>query len=414
MKILPQISIDKYVYDLPEERIAYQPASYRDQSGLLIYRQGNISKDRFINLVNYLPADGLIVCNDTRVVQARLIFEKTTGAKIEIFCLEPADRGKSLHGAYDSCSPVVWKCFVGNVSKWKSGILEKQDDKTGKILRAEKAGRDEDIFFINFSWNPPSTGFAEILELFGRVPLPPYIQRDDNDEDKIRYQTTYNTKPGSVAAATAGLHFSDKLLKKIATKNIPIFHVTLHIGAGTFKPVTTQYVDKHKMHHEQFSVSLETIEKLFSEDHRPYVIVGTTTVRTLESLYWFGVRLLRNSKKEQCPVEVAQWEPYKYDFDDLPSRKEVLKSIYQWMRQNDLENITGTTSLMIVPGYRYQMTDVLITNFHQPASTLLLLVAAFTGNDWRSIYDYALNNDFRFLSYGDSCLLYKNRSLNLP
>ena len=408
MKISPHIAIDKYIYDLPDEKIAYKPVTHRDQSRLLVYKDGEIDDYKFSNLVKKLPQESLLVFNNTRVVQARLIFYKETGARIEIFCLEPVDQNIDIHDSYSSKSPVMWKCLIGNAKKWKGSTLEKTNEEGNTIIKAEKIDSLQDSFLVKFSWYPETLSFAEILEHFGRIPLPPYIHREDDNEDRVRYQTLYNEMSGSVAAPTAGLHFSEELLEQIDSGNIPRLQVTLHVGAGTFKPVTTNYVDEHKMHHEQFSVSYQTVENLIQEDNRQFVIVGTTTVRTLESLFWFGARLLQNGKNEQCPVEVKQWEPYQYDFDKLPSRKEVLKAIQQWMYQNNVENITGITSLMIVPGYRYQMTDVLITNFHSPASTLLLLVAAFVGDDWQKIYDYALNNDFRFLSYGDSCLLFKN------
>ncbi len=407
MNISSNIAIKDYIYDLPKEKIAYQPAADRDRSNLLLYKQGKTSKDIFQNLANYLPSGGLMVFNNTRVIQARLIFQKPTGARIEIFCLEPDDKNASLHETYNNTSPVVWKCLVGNAKKWKKGILEKSDKNGDFVLQAEKIGTDGKTFLIKFSWQPSGEKFAQILERFGRIPLPPYIHREDNSDDRIRYQTLYSEKSGSVAAPTAGLHFSDHVFKEIENKKIATANVTLHVGAGTFKPVTSEHVDKHEMHDEQFSVSIEEIEKLISESHRPFIVVGTTTVRTLESLYWFGLKLLKNREKEQIPVNISQWEPYQYDFLNIPSRKEVLNNLKLWMQTNKLENITGTTSLMIVPGYKYQMADILITNFHQPASTLLLLVAAFIGEDWRIIYNYALNNDFRFLSYGDSCLLFK-------
>ena len=411
MSIAKHLSINDYIYGLPKERIAYRPVASRDQSNLLVYKKGETNKEVFNNLVDYLPADSLIAFNNTRVIQARLILHKPTGARIEVFCLEPADKKITMHEAYASKSSVVWKCLVGNAKKWKEGVLEIKNKKSNALLIAEKAGKENDTFLIKFSWQPSSASFANILELFGRIPLPPYIQREDNHEDKIRYQTLYGELSGSVAAPTAGLHFSDNVFQKLKNKNITTANVTLHVGAGTFKPVTTEKVDGHKMHNEQFSVSLKEIEKFIAESHHPFVIVGTTTVRTLESLYWFGLSLMQAGKEEQCTVEIKQWEPYQYAFENLPSRKEVLIYLKQWMQENKLENITGKTSLMIVPGYQYQMTDILITNFHQPASTLLLLVAAFIGDDWRGVYEYALENDFRFLSYGDSCLLFKNQKL---
>ncbi len=401
------ISIENYLYNLPDNKIAWKPASNRDQSRLLIYKKGQIDHNTFKSVVDILPENSLLVFNNTRVVRARLIFYKPTGAKIEIFCLEPADQKKSFHDNYNSKSPTIWKCFIGNAKKWKDGKLKKKFSDGKTLLEAEKLESLEDSFLVKFSWHPQSMNFASILELFGRIPLPPYIQREDNSQDRFRYQTIYSKLPGSVAAPTAGLHFSKNILGQVAAKNIPKLNVTLHVSAGTFKPVTTDFVHDHKMHHEQFSVSLQTIESLIHEDNRCFVIVGTTTVRTLESLYWLGVSLLQKDADIKCPVEIDQWEPYTYNFNKLPSRKEVLTAIKQWMYINNLENVTGTTSLMIVPGYRFQMTDVLITNFHRPASTLLLLVAAFTGDDWRKIYNYALNNNFRFLSYGDSCLLFK-------
>ncbi len=405
-EVLKKINIEDFKYNLPDNKIAYYPPKHRDYSKLLIYNNKNIENVKFNKIVEYLPEDSLMVFNDTKVVQARLLFNKPTGAGIEIFCLEPLENNIEIHDAYVSKSPVKWKCLVGNNKKWKSGILKMADSVIGIDLYAEKIERTGDTFLINFSWNNKSYSFADILDVFGIIPLPPYIKRDSAKLDKKRYQTLFANKAGSVAAPTAGLHFTNELLDKINAKSINRLKVTLHVGAGTFKPVTSDDISKHNMHNEQFSVSLSTIKELYDNYYKKYIIVGTTSVRTLESLYWFGVSLFNGNKYEENYIEVNQWQPYNYEFDNLPSRKDVLKKVIEWMGNKRIDYIAGSTSLMIIPGYKFKMTDVLITNFHQPASTLLLLVSAFVDDDWKRIYDYAIEKDFKFLSYGDSCLLF--------
>lgn len=404
--MIPEIKISNFDYTLPEDRIAKYPLPERDSSKLLIYdEEGSVSDTCFRSLPGYLPKDSLMVFNDTRVVPARLFFRRPTGALIEVFCLKPV-----LPVEYSQCFASVgscrWKCIVGNFRKLKFDDvltfeipdashkeLESISLKARLLDRASKTGT------IEFQWSG-DIPFSRVLELCGQVPIPPYLNRKTEAVDIERYQTLYAHVRGSVAAPTAGLHFTEEVLKEIRGKNIDIENVCLHVGAGTFLPVKTENVSEHPMHMENIIVSLPFLKKL--RDNRKKVIaVGTTSVRTLESLYYIGVRCIEEGK----PSNVDQWEPYSRDYDY--SLEESLDAIVSYLESNDLENLIVDTRIIIVPGFRFRVVDCLVTNFHQPQSTLLLLISAFVNGDWRKIYDYALGNDFRFLSYGDSSLLFR-------
>jgi S-adenosylmethionine:tRNA ribosyltransferase-isomerase len=398
--------MENLTYILPENFIAKYPLKDRNSSKLLIYNGGKITHKVFKDLPSLIPQSTLMVFNDTRVVQARLLFEKASGSKIEIFCLQPHEPAE-YYQAFQQHSEVIWKCLVGNAKKWKSGFLEmKVKLVKGKhnhtiSLRAEKTGRDKDAFLIRFQWHPGDISFGEILEVAGRTPIPPYLKRDAEPGDKQTYQTVYSLIDGSVAAPTAGLHFTDAVLEQIDRKGIDRLNLTLHVGAGTFQPVSTDDPAKHPMHAEHFYVSRRAIQTLL--DHPGEITaVGTTTTRLLESIYWLGLRLADHTGSGDLPIFLDQWEAY-----DIPpgNRRESLRQILRYMEENGMEILEGITRLMIIPGYTFQMVNRMITNFHQPGSTLLMLVAAFIGEDWKKVYDYALANNFRFLSYGDSSLI---------
>ena len=399
MGIKPEnIKIEDYVYDLPEDRIAKYPLDQRDSSKLLIYNKGKVSKDFFTNINRYADFNSTFVFNNTKVIQARLKFFKETGAQIEIFCLEPVDPSDYVL-AFQQTEKVVWKCIVGNLKKWKDKTLKKiitiGNDKIE--LNASKRTQDGNAQIIEFTWNNNQFTFSEILENIGVTPIPPYLNRESESVDKDRYQTIYSKLKGSVAAPTAGLHFTEEVLNRLRNRNIRVEEVTLHVGAGTFKPVKSETIDEHEMHTEHFVVKKSTIENLLKSEK--IVVVGTTSVRTIESLYWIGVKLVENKILRS---HITQWEVY-----ELPnlSKQKSLNALLDYMNKNDIDEIDASTQIMIFPGYKFKLVDVLITNFHQPKSTLLLLIAAFIGDDWKKIYAYALNNDFRFLSYGDSSIL---------
>jgi S-adenosylmethionine:tRNA ribosyltransferase-isomerase len=402
MKGLPKINIEDYKYDLPEERIAQFPVKERDKSKLLLYNKGKVTQDSFSNIDYHLPSDSLLVFNNTRVIRARLLFKKETGASIEIFCLEPllpADYEQS----FSSVNPVEWKCIIGNLKKWKRGIITLSFNIKGKeyVLSAEKVKPEGEAWRIMFSWNPEGLSFSEVTEAAGHIPLPPYVKREDDGEDNIRYQTIYSTIKGSVAAPTAGLHFTDNVLASINNKSIRCVELTMHIGAGTFKPVKTSDISNHEMHCEHFFISRELIEHLLLFRDK-IIAVGTTSVRTLESLYWFGAKLIKSSEDNNSP-EIGQWEPYEKESNI--TLKESLEALISYMDKRSINILHGSTKIMIIPGYKFRVIKGMITNFHQPGSTLLLLISAWVGDDWKSIYGYALENGFRFLSFGDSSLL---------
>lgn len=401
------ISMDSYDYLLPEENIAQVPLAERDQSKLLILKDGKISQDVFSNIGEYLPNGGLIIFNETKVIHARLVFYKSTGSRIEVFCLEPFNPS-DIQLSFQQKSSCSWKCFVGNAKRWKNESIEMLMEYQGQLLRlvAEKVDRAEDTFIIRFSWNRSDLSFSEVLELFGRIPLPPYIHRETTKEDSIRYQTVFARNEGSVAAPTAGLHFSAAVMESLEKKNLEVGKVTLHVGAGTFKPVSSETLQGHQMHTEQVSISLELIKKLYEFDGKPIILVGTTTTRAIESIYWQGLKWL-NSEPGNPLMEVQQWDPYSSTGERVVSSAEALGKVISVLTAFGCTELNGSTSLLIAPSYQYHFPSILVTNFHQPKSTLLLLVSAFAGEDWRKAYDYAVGEHFRFLSYGDSCIFFK-------
>ena len=399
------ILIDDYDYALPDERIAKYPLKERDQSKLLVYRDGQISEDIFLNAVSHLPENALLVYNNTKVIHARLLFQKSTGAQIEVFCLEPltpSDYALSL-GSTDGCS---WKCMVGNLKKWKQGNLIRNISINGQSCQItasliESAGNTHQI---RFEWDNTLISFAEILDNAGELPIPPYLHRKTEESDKTTYQTIYSKIKGSVAAPTAGLHFTNQVLDSLKQKNIQTGELTLHVGAGTFQPVKAADIADHEMHAEVISVKKETIEKLLL--HAGNVIaVGTTSVRTLESLYFIGIQILNDKVAPDKLIRVEQWEPYQQKTDI--STEMALRAILNYLNNHQLTVLHAQTQIIIHPGYVFRVIRGMFTNFHQPRSTLLLLVSAFTGENWKKIYDYALSHNFRFLSYGDSSLLLK-------
>ncbi|MBL7745116.1 MAG: S-adenosylmethionine:tRNA ribosyltransferase-isomerase [Chitinophagaceae bacterium] len=400
------ISIKDYTYHLPEEKIARYPLAERDISKLLVYKTGNISETIYRNIDEYLPPDSLLIFNNTKVVEARLLFQKPTGGIIEIFCLEPHEQYADITSAMLQQKKVLWKCLVGGASKWKHGqVLEKKINSGRKeiILHAAYREKKNDHFIIELSWQHGNMSFAEILHHAGAMPLPPYIKREADASDNERYQTIYAHLDGSVAAPTAGLHFTDVIFEKLKNKNARTDFVTLHVGAGTFKPVKSEIMQEHEMHAEFIDVSAGTIRNILSHLHDHIIAVGTTSLRTIESLYWMGVKCLTDSGRSA--TEITQWEVY----DKLPQDiavSEALQALLQQMKENDQQRWIAKTQIIIAPGYTARIVKGLVTNFHQPNSTLLLLVAALIGEGWRKVYEYALKNEFRFLSYGDGSLLW--------
>ena len=397
------ILIKDYNYPLPDERIAKFPVEQRDHSKLLIYNKGIISDDRFYNIADYLPKGALMIYNNTRVIQARIHFRKTTGALIETFLLEPM-RPSDYELMFQTNGECSWLCLVGNLKKWKSGELTRDFDINGQkvTLTANYRGENGTSHLIDFTWNNPGVSFADILEQVGELPIPPYLNRATQESDKVTYQTVYSKIKGSVAAPTAGLHFTDSVLSSIDAHGIERDEVTLHVGAGTFKPVKSDEISGHEMHTEYISVKRSTLQKLINHNAEA-IAVGTTSVRTLESLYYIGAKLALNPDLTEKQLHVTQWEPY----DTIPTvtPTEALQNIIGYLDSSGINTLHTSTQIIIAPGYEYKIVKKLITNFHQPQSTLLLLVSAFVHGDWRNIYDYALNHDFRFLSYGDSSLL---------
>jgi S-adenosylmethionine:tRNA ribosyltransferase-isomerase len=403
------LSIKDFTYSLPEDRIAEYPLPERDASKLLIYNEGNINETTYWNIAAHLPADSLLVFNDTRVIEARLLFQKPTGGIIEIFCLEPHQQYADITTAMMQQRSVLWKCLIGGASKWKHGqILEKLiiQNTNKSVLKAKFIEKTKSDFTVEFSWSDPSLIFAEILHLAGAIPLPPYIKRKADPDDTERYQTIYANQDGSVAAPTAGLHFTEKVFESLKTKNILKEFVTLHVGAGTFMPVKSDTMQNHDMHAEYFTVSKKTIERLLIHADQKIITVGTTSLRTIESLYWLGVKSLSDDTSLQNTI--SQWEVY--DFRQNIPVSEALASLLRQMEKNHVHHITAKTQIIIAPGYRFRIVKGLITNFHQPQSTLLLLVSAFIGDDWRKVYHYALENNYRFLSYGDGNLYWLNQA----
>jgi S-adenosylmethionine:tRNA ribosyltransferase-isomerase len=400
---MKDIDINDYDYDLPPGRIAQYPVAERDRSQLLVYKGNKISKDTFRNISEYLPSGSLLVFNNSRVIRARIIFQKETGAFVEILCLEPLSPVEySL--SFSSKEPVEWKCIVGNLKKWKEGVLTTSFRNGGRNynLHAERFQPDGEAWVIKFSWDCGEITFGEVIEITGHIPLPPYINREDEAEDAERYQTVYSRIEGSVAAPTAGLHFTDFVLDNIRKKGIQKAELTLHVGAGTFQPVKASNISNHEMHCEHFSADAETIAMLIENQGR-IIPVGTTSVRTLESLYWLGVKLIQNPVRPDQSLSLGQWEAY--ELRNGISVKQSLGALLTYIRERNLTSLQASTSILIVPGYVFRLTDGMVTNFHQPRSTLLLLISAWTGEKWKEIYTFALDNGFRFLSYGDSSVL---------
>ena len=391
-----QINISDYNYELPDERIAKFPLEKRDSSKLLTYISGSVETNVFSSLPEILPAHSCLVFNNTRVIQARLEFFKSTGSRIEIFCLEPQEPS-SYELSLSSTQSCVWKCMVGNLKKWKGEVLKKEVGTDNLILEAERLETNGNTSFIKFSWNN-GVSFAEVLDLLGELPIPPYLNRKTQESDKTTYQTVYSKVKGSVAAPTAGLHFTPEVISALHTRGIKTMELTLHVGAGTFQPVKAEEIGGHAMHAEKIEVSREFIDNLI-QNLGHIVAVGTTSVRTLESLYYLGVQLHNGDTS----LLVNQWEPY--ESEKVLSAREALEAILNYMEKSQSNILYATTQIMIVPGYKFNIVNVLITNFHQPKSTLLLLLAAFVGEKWRELYKYALENDYRFLSYGDSSVL---------
>lgn len=404
------ISISAYEYHLPAERIAQYPLPERDNSKLLVSGPDGITEDHFFNLHYYLPEHGNLVFNNTRVIRARILFRKETGTAIEIFCLEPVYPSAEISTAFHAGPGTEWKTLVGNIKRWKTGTisLRSSRDDTEVLLTAELREKYNDgTARVRFEWQPDGLSFGSMLDIIGNVPLPPYIRRKPVDSDIIRYQTIYATKEGSVAAPTAGLHFTDRVMQNLTKKEIRPVEVTLHVGAGTFRNVSTCNVSEHRMHQEAIHVTTEAIEKLINLTGRSTIAVGTTAARTLESLYWIGCQVYRNPLN--LPETLEQWFPYEQENKDLPPAEDALEALLRALKERHLSAYQGTTRLMIIPGYQFRIMNGLITNFHIPGSTLLLLVAALIGDRWKSAYRYALDHDFRFLSYGDACLFYPDR-----
>ena len=401
------IQINDYNYPLSDERIAKYPLKERDHSKLLIYKHGKVSEDVFFHVADYLPKGSLMVMNNTKVIQARLHFRKATGALIEIFLLEPA-LPADYEQMFQSRGRCEWFCLVGNLKKWKEGQLSRgfTIDDHEVTVTAERVGEVATSQRIAFTWDDNQLSMAELIDSIGELPIPPYLNRKTEECDKTTYQTVYSKIKGSVAAPTAGLHFTADVLATLDNKGIEREEVTLHVGAGTFKPVKSLHIGEHDMHTETFCVKKQTIERLIAHQGHA-VAVGTTSVRTLESLYYIGYKMLQLPNAEEQHWHVEQWEPYQMQVapDDAPTTMEALQAIANYMQRNALTTLHGSTQIIIAPGYNYHIVKMLITNFHQPQSTLLLLVSAFVHGDWRNIYDYALQHEFRFLSYGDSSLL---------
>ena len=404
-----EISIADYSYALPNEKIALHPLGERDAAKLLIYKNGVIKEDVFKNIAGYLPQNSLLIFNNTKVIRARILFQKQTGGTIEIFCLEPYEDIQEYSTVMNKKERVRWKCMIGGASKWKEGELEKQlaVGSSQFAVRAKLVEKLSDAYVVEFLWLPKDLTFSEVLEKVGDIPLPPYIKRNTVADDTERYQTIYAKDEGSVAAPTAGLHFTGDVFERLNENKFQSGFVTLHVGAGTFKPVKASIMQEHEMHAEWIDVGIETVEQLITSMDDPIAAVGTTSLRTLESLYWMGVKLMLAPAMKD--VQLSQWEVYETPLADADiSAKEALTSLLTWMKRNDLSRLFTETQILIAPGYRFKIVNALVTNFHQPRSTLLLLVAAAVGNDWKKIYDHALQHDYRFLSYGDVSLLFIN------
>lgn len=401
-----EIRIEEFDYPLPDERIAKFPLAKRDTSKLLVYNQGDIQTHTFGDLTQFIPSGSLMVFNNTKVIQARLFFQKTTGAKIEIFCLEPIAPHDYLL-SFQQTQTCTWLCMIGNLKKWKEGQLTQtiETPHGSTVLAAEKIATRGNTHEVCFSWDNPSVTFADILDAIGELPIPPYLNRRTEESDKQTYQTVYSKIEGSVAAPTAGLHFTPEVLEKLQAKQVDLGEITLHVGAGTFQPVKSDKIADHEMHTEFISVTRSFIEKLIAHTGK-VIAVGTTSVRTLESLYYIGLILESNPDATSEELKVTQWMPYQQTTEI--SAEKALNNILSYLDRHESDVLMSETQIMIAPGFTFRIVKGIVTNFHQPKSTLLLLVSAFLNGNWKAIYDYALDNDYRFLSYGDSSLLLPN------
>ncbi len=407
------ISIKDFTYSLPDEKIALFPLQQRDTSKLLIFKDNEIGEDVYANIAAHLPEKTLLIFNDTKVIQARIFFQKATGGVIEIFCLEPYEAISEYATVMNKKGSVKWKCLIGGVSKWKSGPLQKLitigNEKVE--LNVTLTETIPDAYVVEFSWLPASYTFAEVLLHSGEIPLPPYIKRKASAADKDTYQTIFALNDGSVAAPTAGLHFTEAVLSALKEKKIGTDYVTLHVGAGTFKPVKAQRMEEHEMHAEWIEVNIGTIKNMLANISNGIVATGTTSLRTIESIYWMGVKTKLDPSLLPEDLHIKQWDVYNAPLaESNVSAADALSSLIGWMERNNTEKIFARTQILISPGYRFRIINALITNFHQPQSTLLLLVAAIAGDDWKRIYEYALQNNFRFLSYGDGSLLFLDKN----
>ena len=401
MSTVQNIQIEDFNYELPDERIAKFPLLQRDKSKLLIYKNREITEGSFNCINEFIPSNSLLVFNNTKVIQARLVFQKETGAQIEIFCLEPKEPVDYAQ-AFVQNQSCVWLCLVGNSKRWKGGKLFREIQ--GCQCSVERIESREETHLIRFEWNNPNLCFAEILEQYGELPIPPYLNRKTEESDKETYQTIYSKIKGSVAAPTAGLHFTENVFESLKEKNISFEELTLHVGAGTFKPIKSETLAEHTMHTECISIKKKTVKNLLKKEGQVFA-VGTTSVRTLESLYYIGAILENNPDANIEELNISQWMPY-LENNKQPTVSRSLENILNYMKKQKLEVLTTYTQILIAPGYTFKIVNGMITNFHQPKSTLLLLISAFVGGNWQKIYDYALKNDFRFLSYGDSSLLF--------
>ena len=399
-------NIDDFDYILPDECIARYPVSPRHDSKLAVYNQGKLVSDRYFNLPDHLPADSLLIINDSKVIEARLHFRKSTGGQVEVFCLEHGDGYPDVSAAMQQKGSVEWICQIGGAKKWKTGPIELQFESNGQehTLYATQIERLDSGFKIRFNWTDANLCFAEILHLAGKIPLPPYLNRETEESDKRNYQTVYAKEDGSVAAPTAGLHLTEELFEHLRTKNIQVATLTLHVGAGTFKPVKSKTAEEHDMHAEFIEVRRDLLNALLEKPEQTRVAVGTTSLRTLESIYWMGVKLIQYPQLTLQDLQLTQWEAY--TLPQSVSFSEALNALLHQFENERCDQLLTKTSLMIKPGYRIRSVDAILTNFHQPRSTLLLLIHAFVGNNWKKVYDYALANNYRFLSYGDGSLLW--------
>ena len=402
------LKIEDFTYDLPNEKIAYNPVNPRDSSKLLVYKQGEISESTYRSLADHLPENTVLVFNDTKVIKSRVFFQNETGATIEVFCLEPYGENTDYELHFQQTGEAVWTCLVGKVAKWRQPILSKTIDVDGKevVLSVEMVEKLADSYVVKFTWTPENISFGEVMDAAGVTPLPPYIKRIADKTDEETYQTVYSENEGSVAAPTAGLHFTDRVLEDFKSKGITSLFTTLHVGAGTFKPVKAEVMEDHIMHAECLNITVEFLEQLLSNIDRPIITVGTTSTRTLESIFWMGNKVANNPEIAFEDLRISQWTPY--ETEQMTTKEAAVKALLHWMKSKQQTHLSIETEIIIAPGYTYRISQGLITNFHQPQSTLLLLVSALIGEDWHRVYNHALENDYRFLSYGDGSLLLPN------